>query len=132
MAREVFGLAAYDLAEPFPDFRAVDVIVIDPVLVAGIIRGVNIDALHLPGVIGQQCLKGFEVVALDKQIAAVRISNREFWIALQEPKRHLVMVVLDSLPPYPVKSRHMYRKSSSALSARNLKIITHSTGENLS
>lgn len=78
MSGEVFGLAAYDLAEPLLDFRAVDVVVVDPVLIAGVVGRVDVDALDLAGVVGQQGFEGKEVVALDEQVSAAGAPTDSF------------------------------------------------------
>jgi len=50
---EVFGFSAYDVSEPAADFGAVDVVVVDPVFVAGVVGWVDVDAFDLSGVVGQ-------------------------------------------------------------------------------
>ena len=53
MAREVFRFPAHDSAKPVADFRAVDVVVINPVLVARVIRRIDVNAFDLPAVVGE-------------------------------------------------------------------------------
>ena len=68
MLGKVFGLLADGMAEPAKDFRGIDVVVIDPALVAGIVGRIDADAFHLAGVARQKGLEGMEVVALHDQI----------------------------------------------------------------
>jgi hypothetical protein len=58
MAGKVFGLRIYGFAEPFFDFGAIDIVVVDPVFVAGVIGRFDINAFDFSSVVGQE---GFEV-----------------------------------------------------------------------
>ncbi len=78
MAGQVLSLFPNHFAQPFADERAVDIVIIDPVLVAGVVRRVDVDALHLSGVIGQQGFEGNEVVALDNEVARAGVATGEF------------------------------------------------------
>jgi hypothetical protein len=106
VAGEVLGLLADHLAEPAADFRRVDRVVIDPLLVPRVVRRVNVDALHLAGVVGEEGLEGQEVVAFDQEVAASGIADGELRVAAQEMIRNLAMVVEDSLLADPVQRRH--------------------------
>ena len=70
-ARETLALLADHLAKPFPDPQVVHAVVVDPSLVAGIVRRIDVDAVHLPLVLGQQRLESLEVVAVDDHVAAI-------------------------------------------------------------
>ncbi len=66
MARQV---VAPDLpVQPLLMHGAVDVIVVAPVLIAGVVGRVDVDALHPTGEGGQQRLKRQQVVAVDDQV----------------------------------------------------------------
>jgi hypothetical protein len=52
VATQVFEVATYNLAKPVPYFRAVHIIVVDPILFAGIVRRIDVDAFDLTGVVG--------------------------------------------------------------------------------
>ena len=54
--------------DPLPHQGAVHVVVVEPVLVAGVIWGVDVDALDLASVAGQQGLERVQVVAVDDQV----------------------------------------------------------------
>ena len=54
MAGQVLALFADNLAQPLLDLRVIDVIVIDPALVAGVVGRIDIDALDAPLIPGQQ------------------------------------------------------------------------------
>ena len=45
----------------------------DPAFVARVVRRVDVDALHLPGVVRKQRLERNEVVALDDEVAVARL-----------------------------------------------------------
>jgi hypothetical protein len=47
-----FAFLADHLAQPAANLWAVHVVVVDPALIAGVVRRVDVDALHLPGITG--------------------------------------------------------------------------------
>ena len=102
MPIEGLAFLADDFAEPFADDGAVDVVVVSPALVSRVVRRVNVDALHLAGVVGQQRLEGDEVVALHDEVAAAGVAAGEFRHVLEQVKGHLQVVVHHSLFPNPV------------------------------
>ena len=106
VARQVFRLLADSRAKPGPDFRRVDIVVIDPGLIARVVGRVNIDALHLACIIGQQRLQGFEIVALNQQVARVRIANALALVAMDQPIGHLAMMVHHRLFADPIECGH--------------------------
>lgn len=92
-----------DSAEPLFDLRAVDVVVVDPVFVAGVVGRVDIDALDLAGVVREQRLEGFEVVALHEQVAGFGVAGAAGFIAMQQPVGDVAVVVDDRLLADPVQ-----------------------------
>jgi hypothetical protein len=68
MTGKVFGFTSYDLAKPVPHFRAVYFIIIYPTLFARVVGRVNVDALHLSRVVGEQGFEGEQVIALDEEV----------------------------------------------------------------
>ena len=58
MPGKVFHLFTCDFPKPILHFRRIHVVVIRQVLRAGVIGRVNNNALHLPGIVRQQCLQG--------------------------------------------------------------------------
>jgi len=98
-----------DFAQPAADLRAVDVVVVDPALVAGVVRRVDVDALHLAGVARQQGLERVQVVALHDQVAAVAavvVAAAELWHRLQQAERHVLVVLDDGFLADPVQCGH--------------------------
>ena len=98
MAGQVLALFANNLAQPFFDFRVVDVIVINPSLVSCVVGRVDVDTLYPSFIPGQQGFQGFQIVAPDNHIfAAVVLVVLSVFIkavlALQHPKRHVLMVI---------------------------------------
>ena len=111
MAGQVLALFADNLAQPLLDFRVIDIIVINPALVAGVVGRIDIDALDAPLIPGQQCFQGFQIVAPDDHIfAAVIFVVLSIFIkailALQHPKRYFLMVIDDLVFSNPFKCWH--------------------------
>lgn len=80
---------AYHFAQLLADKRAVHVVVVSPSLVAGVVWRINIDALHLSGVIWQQRLERDKVVTLHNQIALTRIAAGKFGYILEQNEKAL-------------------------------------------
>jgi hypothetical protein len=118
VAVQRLALAADHLAQPAANLRAVDVVVVDPALVAGVVGRVDVDALHLPGVARQQRLERVQVVALHDQVAAVVAltpgpspggrGEGQFRQRLQQAERHLLVVFDDGLLADPVECGHRW------------------------
>ena len=111
MAGQVLALFADNLAQPLFDLRVIDIVVVDPALVAGVVGRINVDALDALLVPGQQCFQGFQIVAPDDHVlaAVVRICLSVFIkavLALQHPKRHFLMVIDDLAFSNPFKCWH--------------------------
>ena len=113
VAGQVLALFACNLAQPLFDFRIVDVIVIDPALVAGVVGRIDVNALDAPLIPGQQCFQGFQIVAPDDHVfAAIIFVVLPVFIkavlALQHPKRHVLMVIDHLALSNPFKCWHGY------------------------
>ena len=67
----------------------------------------DVDALDLAGVVGQQRLEGVEIVALHDQVAGFGIPGGLGRIAVQQAIRHFLMVMDDSVLAYPIECRHV-------------------------
>ena len=65
-----FAFLADHLSQPAANLRAVDVVVVNPAFVAGVVRRVDVDAFDLPGVTRQQGFQCVQVVALNDEVAA--------------------------------------------------------------
>ncbi len=66
MACEVFPID--HLAEPFLHHRRIDIIVIHPFLIAGIVRRIDINALDFSGIDRKQSFQRNQVVAVDDEV----------------------------------------------------------------
>ncbi len=53
VAIECFSFFTNNFAEPFTNDRMIYIVAVNPLFITGIVWGINIDALHLSGVIGQ-------------------------------------------------------------------------------
>ena len=69
--RESLRFVADGFAEPL-SIRGLDVVVVDPAFVAGVVGRVDVDALDLAGVVRQQRLERVEVVAVDDEVVVER------------------------------------------------------------
>jgi len=100
VSAEVFTFLADGLADPFFELGLGKFIVVNPLLFAGVVGGVDVDALDLAGVGGQQGFEGQEVVALDDEVAIQRgglalVQDGEFFVELEGVVRDRVVVGLD-------------------------------------
>ena len=111
MSGQVFGLAADDLPQPSPHLRTVDGVVVDPVFIARVVGGIDVNALDLPGIVGQERLEGEEIVTFDQQIAVVRVAGREIRFFPEQVKGNLAMMIEDGFFPDLVKRRHKINRS---------------------
>jgi hypothetical protein len=61
-------LAVNYFAEPFLNHWRTDVVVVDPTFVAGVVGWVDIYALHLAVIVGQQGFERLQIIAMDHQV----------------------------------------------------------------
>ena len=113
VAGQVLALFADNLAQPPLDLRVIDIIVINPALVAGVVGRIDVDALDAPLVPGQQCFQGFQIIAPDDHVfAAVILAVLPVFIkavlALQHPERNFLMVTDHLALSNPFKCWHGY------------------------
>ena len=48
--------------------RAIDVVVVDPVFVAGVVGGIDVDALDFAGVFWEECFQCVEVISVEDEV----------------------------------------------------------------
>jgi hypothetical protein len=77
VAVERLPFFANDLPEPLANDRTIHVVVVSPPFVASVVRRIDLDALHLPRVVGEQRFQRDEIVALNDQIAVARLTAGE-------------------------------------------------------
>ena len=106
MTREV--IAVHGLAKPFLHHRRVDVVVVSPAFIAGVVRRVNVNTLHLAGVGGQQRLQRLEVVAVNDEIVVQPHLVREALVLLWHKFVLLdrEMIILDERFPLEIECGH--------------------------
>jgi hypothetical protein len=97
MAVEGLALLAHGFTKPIADERTIDIVIVSPAFIAGVVGRIDVYALDLPCIVRQQSLESFEVVALDNQVAAARVSAPEFWHIFEQPEGYLLVVVDDRL-----------------------------------
>jgi hypothetical protein len=68
MAGEVFPFFANYFSYPFFDFGVIHVIVINPVFIAGIVRGVYVNEFYPAFILGQEGFEGQKVVPVDYKV----------------------------------------------------------------
>ena len=105
MSAQVLALPAYDLAQPFLDSWIVHVVIVDPALVARIVRRINIDALDLSLIPGQQGLECFQIIPTDNHVFACL--GVICILLLQYPVRDLQVVVDYFVFSNPFKCGHL-------------------------
>lgn len=103
MARKVFCLFAYNLTEPRAHFWRGHIVVVYPAFIAGIVWWVDLDTFDLTGIVGQQGLQGFQIIALNQKIARLGVACRQIAIAMNQPIGNLFVVVFNRLFPNPVQ-----------------------------
>ena len=100
------ALFADHRAQPFADLGAVDVVVVGPAFVAGVVWRVDVDALDLARITRQQGLQGQQVVALHDEVAAGAIAGmtrRQRGHGLQQVERHVLVVFNNGIFADPVE-----------------------------
>ena len=107
MTVEGFAFFADGFAEPFFDGGAVDVVVVGPAFVAGVVGGVDADAFDLALVVREEGFEGEEVVPFDDEIAGAGFPATEFWHVLQEVEGDGEVVVDDGFFADPVERGHL-------------------------
>ena len=108
---QVLALFAHHLAQPFPDFGVVHIVVIHPALVARIVGRVDVNTLHPALIPGQQGLERLQVVAPDDHVFAAVVRGGlavfvEAVLALQHPEGDLLVVVYHFFFSNPFKGGH--------------------------
>lgn len=89
-----YGVAVQPLAE----HGAVDIVVITPAFIACVVRRVDEDTVHLPGVLGEKRFEGVKVVAMDDEIVIeAGVADTLVGMCHERPERHAEMVVVDEL-----------------------------------
>ena len=106
MAVKRFAFLANDFTEPFADDGAVDVVVIDPVLVSRVVRRVDLNALDLTGLVRKERLERDEIVALNNEVARAGVAAGQVGHVLEQVKRNLLVVIHHSFLPDPVQRGH--------------------------
>ena len=111
MPRQVFGFRPDDLPQPAADLRAVYVVVVNPTLIPRVVRRVDVDALHLAGVVRQERLERDQIVPLNQQVPAAGVADRKRLVALEQVVRNLPMMVHHGLLSNPIECRHVVVKT---------------------
>ena len=113
MPGKVLALFADHFTQPLLHFGVVHRVVIDPALVASVVGRINVDALHLALELGQQALQRLQVVTVDdaviRTVGGGAGGSLKGVLLVEDPERHLVMVVDDLVLPYPGERWHVVR-----------------------
>ena len=97
--------------QPFLDFGIINVIVIYPTFITGIVRRIDIDTLHPSFVLRQQGFQSFQIITTDNHIfAAVVLAVLTVFVktvlTLQHPVWHIQMMVHNFIFSDPFKCWH--------------------------
>jgi hypothetical protein len=93
--------------QPLPDHRRIDVIVVAPALVTGVVRRVDKDAVHFARVEWQERFQGVEVVTVNDEIAVERNGADAFgFVGHERAEGHRQMMVVDKLFALETQLRH--------------------------
>ena len=106
MSVEGFAFFANSLSEPLANFGAVDVVVVDPVFVARVVRRVDGDAFHLAGVVGQERFESEQVVGLEDKVSGAGVAARQGGHILEQVERDFVVVAHHRIFPDPIQRGH--------------------------
>ena len=111
VALEVFALDGVALLfQPLAHERAVDLVVVAPALGAGVVGRVDVDAVHPPRVAREQRLEGFEIVAVQDEVAIEigRAAGRPAFLRRHQQLaiRHAEMVRVDEALAFEIKRGH--------------------------
>lgn len=97
--------------QPFLDGWAVDVVVVDPVFVAGIVGRIDEDAFDSAGVVGEECFEREEVIAFNEEVASTEgfVLNPEGSTAVVGECMywHFIVMVDDSFFADPIERWHV-------------------------
>ena len=108
VAAGVLALLAHGVANPFLELRLREVVVVNPALVAGVVRRVNVDALDPARVRGQQTFQRQQIVALNDEIPVQRgfFGGGKFAVHLQRVMRHDAVITFDGGFSFEQDDRH--------------------------
>src|SRR3989338_8334748 len=100
MARGILAFLADDLTDPFLELRLGEIVVIDPSLVPGVVRRVNVDAFNAACVSGKKRFQSQEIVAFDNQVPfkvwfLAFGQERQFRVKLKRVVGKSVMITLN-------------------------------------
>jgi len=71
VSAQILGFASYYFAQPFTYFWTIYFIIVNPTFFARVVGRINVNALHLSRVVGEQGFEGEQVIALHEQVAAL-------------------------------------------------------------
>lgn len=109
MSCEILTFGTNDLSNPLLDSRVIDVVVVNPLFLARVVRRIDVDAVDLALILGEERLQSFEIVSVDDHVSAVgtiAVENALVGDALEYAIGHLVIVVDDLVFSHPIKRRH--------------------------
>ncbi|WP_243403063.1 MULTISPECIES: hypothetical protein [Sphingomonas] len=75
---------------------------------AGIVWRIDIDALHLPAIIGQQALERLQIVSVDQHVAAAGRTRGKRRVALQQAVRYGIGRLHVAVACQPVQDQHCF------------------------
>ena len=111
MACQILAFFTNDFAQPLLNMRIIDIIVVAPLLIASVVRRIDVDALHPTLILRQQSFQGFQIIAVDNHvITAVVLGMLAHFVkailTLQHTERHFLMMIDNFAFSDPFQSRH--------------------------
>ena len=106
VARQIFSLLSDNISEPLLDLGMVHIVVVDPPLVSGVVRGIDIDALDLAFVLRKQALQGLQIVSVDNPVLPGDFRVTVAVLLFKRAIGHVQVMVDDFVFSDPVKCRH--------------------------
>jgi hypothetical protein len=103
MTGQVLTLAADYLTEPLPYTGIIDVIVVNPALVAGVVGRIYVDTADLALILRQKRFQSREVIAVNYHVA---VGFAVFILRIKHTVRHVHVMIDDFILAYPVECRH--------------------------
>ena len=116
MSGKIFPFRPDHFTKPFFDLGVIDIVVVDPFFIAGVVWRIDVNTLDLSLIAGEQGFQGFKIVAFDNHVLAAVVFGMlpGFIVAvftIQHPERHFQMMIDDFVFSNPFQCRHQFRPS---------------------
>ena len=109
MTRSVLSFLANHLAGPFFEHGLSQIVVVNPHLLSGVVGRIDVDALDLAGVSGEEGFEREQVVPFDDEVVVERrlFGQGQLGVELQHMVRDDQVVALHGTLSFEVQGRHL-------------------------